>query len=87
MQKVVPQAEERRGHLSSWFEYSTWTGQVTLFMSKSFVNKLNPNDLSLDFPGGPVIKNLLYNAEDAGSIPGPGAKIPHAAGQLSPCHN
>ena len=56
-------------------------------MGKSFVNKLNPNDLSLDFPGGPVIKNLLYNAEDAGSIPGPGAKIPHAAGQLSPCHN
>nr|XP_019843367.1 PREDICTED: group 10 secretory phospholipase A2 isoform X3 [Bos indicus] len=25
-----------------------------------------------DFPGGPVVKNLLANAEDAGSIPGPG---------------
>ena len=37
-----------------------------------------------DFPGGPVVKNLLSNAGDAGSIPGWGTKIPHAAGQLSP---
>ena len=37
-----------------------------------------------DFPGGPVTKNLPYNAGDAGSIPGQGTKIPHAAGQLSP---
>ena len=38
-----------------------------------------------DFPGGPVVKNLPCNAGDAGSIPGQGTKIPHAAGQLSPC--
>ena len=25
-----------------------------------------------DFPGGPVVKNLSANAEDTGSIPGPG---------------
>ena len=37
-----------------------------------------------DFPGGPVVKNPPSNAGDAGSIPGWGAKIPHAAGQLSP---
>ena len=37
-----------------------------------------------DFPGGPVVKNLPYNAGDAGSIPGQGTKISHAAGQLSP---
>ena len=37
-----------------------------------------------DFPGGPVVKNLPSNAGDAGSIPGQGTKIPHAAGQLSP---
>ena len=37
-----------------------------------------------DFPGGPVIKNPLSNARDAGSIPGWGTKIPHAVGQLSP---
>ena len=30
------------------------------------------------FPGGPVVKNLLCNAGDAGAIPGWGAKIPHA---------
>ena len=38
-----------------------------------------------DFPGGPVVKNLLSNAGDAGLIPGGGTKIPHAAGQLSLC--
>ena len=36
-----------------------------------------------DLPGGPVVENLPYNAGDAGSIPGQGAKIPHATGQLS----
>ena len=28
--------------------------------------------LSQDFPVGPVVKNLPANAEDIGSIPGPG---------------
>ena len=37
-----------------------------------------------DFPGGPVVKNLPSNAEDEGSIPGRGIKIPYATGQLSP---
>ena len=32
-----------------------------------------------DFPGGPVVKTSPSNAGDAGSIPGPGAKIPHAS--------
>ena len=36
-----------------------------------------------DFPGGPVVKNPLCNAEDKGSIPGQETKIPHAAEQLS----
>ena len=36
-----------------------------------------------DFPGGPVVRNLPPNAEDAGSIPGRGTKIPRASGQLS----
>ena len=36
-----------------------------------------------DFPGGTVNKNLPVNAEDTGSIPGPG-KMPHAVGQLRP---
>ena len=32
-----------------------------------------------------MVKNLPYNAGDAGSIPGQGTKIPHAAGQLNLC--
>ena len=42
-----------------------------------------------NFPGGPVVKNLLANAGlvllvDMGSIPGLENKIPHATWQLSP---
>ena len=33
-----------------------------------------------DFPGGPVVKTLPSNAGCVGSIPDPGAKIPHALG-------
>ena len=40
--------------------------------------------ISQDIPGGPVIENLTSNAEEAGSIPDRGTKIPHAVGQLSP---
>ena len=36
-------------------------------------------------PGGPVVKNLPYNAGDVGSIPGQGSKILHATEQLSLC--
>ena len=36
---------------------------------------------SRDFPGGPVVKTLPSNAEDAGLIPGWGAMIPHASGR------
>ena len=32
-----------------------------------------------DFPGGPVVKTLSFNAGGEGSIPGQGAKIPHAS--------
>ena len=39
-----------------------------------------------DLSGGPVVKNPPSNAGDLGSIPGRGTKIPHAAGQLSPCN-
>ena len=50
-----------------------------------------------EFPSGPVVKNLPFNAGGMGSIPGWGMKIQHAARQLSPsaatldpalgCHN
>ena len=32
-----------------------------------------------------MIKNLPFNAEDAGLIPSLETKIPHTVGQLSPC--
>ena len=43
------------------------------------------NPTAQDFPDGPVVKNLPYNAKNMGSIPGQGAKIPHATEQLSLC--
>ena len=57
--------------------------------------RLNKNTWLGDFPGGPVVKNLPWNAGDIGSIPGQGTKIPHATKQLSlhtttrepVCHN
>ena len=36
------------------------------------------NGQSGDFPGGPVVKTSLSNEGGVGSIPGRGAKIPHA---------
>ena len=50
-----------------------------------YLNLQYKSYLGGDSHGGPVVKNLPYNAEDAGSIPGQGTKILHAAGQLSPC--
>ena len=41
-------------------------------------------NLFWDFPGGPVVEDLLSIAGDMGSIPGQGTKIPHAEGRLSP---
>ena len=38
-----------------------------------------------EFPGDPVVKNPPSNVGDMGSIPGPGTKITHTSGQLSPC--
>ena len=32
-----------------------------------------------------MVKSLPSNAEDWGSVPAQGTKIPHALGQLSPC--
>ena len=36
-----------------------------------------------DFPGGPVVKNPLCNAEDSGSILGEGTKFSHSIEKLS----
>ena len=39
-----------------------------------------------DVPGGPVVKNLPFDAGDVGSIPGQGAKIPSDAPIRKPKH-
>ena len=43
------------------------------------------NHRGRDYFDGPVGMNLPSNAEDVGSIPGQGTKIPHTVGQLSLC--
>ena len=40
--------------------------------------------MSRDLPGGPVVKNPPWNADNMGLIPGPGNKISHAMDQLEP---
>ena len=34
-----------------------------------------------DFPGGPLVKNLLSNSRDTGLIPSWGTETPHAMGE------
>ena len=43
---------------------------ILLSHVSSFIQKLACFKRSLDFPGGPVVKNPLANAGDTGSIPG-----------------
>ena len=49
--------------------------------SRVSVSRIDPSG---DFLGGPVAKNLPYNARDVGLISGRGAGIPRAVRQLSP---
>ena len=59
-------------------------GQVSLCLFPHLKSS-GYNHIFRDFPGSPVVKNLPYNAVDAGSIPAQGTKIPRASGQLSLC--
>ena len=61
-------------------------GKEAIPRTKTIMHRpLKKKILPWDSPGGPVVKNPPSNAGDAGSIPGRGTKIPHAAGQLSTC--
>ena len=82
-----------RGHRFTWAlkeekDFSRWRGERCFSPPRlrSLRAKLISylSTCSWDFPGGPVVKNLSCNAGHAGSIPGWGTNIPHAAGQLSP---
>ena len=57
---------------------------VCVEKKKKYMTDPEPKPASRDFPGGPVVKNPPSNAGDTGLIPGPGTKIPHVVGQLSP---
>ena len=54
-------------------------------MAKQIMSLLKIN-VGRDFPGGPVVKTLPSNAGGVGSIPGQGAKLPHASGTKKPKH-
>ena len=75
MEKLVPV----QSHATNWYRSQIQT-QTLYFQSPT---RKQYTKLRRDFPGGPVVKTPPSNAGDAGSIPGPGAKISHAAGQLS----
>ena len=75
-----PQQEDFFCAATSPANGKSWATLTLTFLQWTFVQ----NDVSRDFPGGPVVKNPPYNAGDTGSIPGQGTKIPHAAGQLRP---
>ena len=49
-------------------------------MTQRLNNNKHKNNIPGDFPGGPVVKNLLSNAGDMGLIPGWGTNIPQARG-------
>ena len=68
-----------------------WTRDVSPFpqcwlpLSPRTVSRISHlRSKSWVLPGGPVVTNPPCNAGDAGSVPGRGAKIPHASEQLSP---
>ena len=53
------------------------------------MNSVSLQDTKLahrDFLGGPEVKTSLSNAGAVGSIPGQGAKIPHASWPNKPKH-
>ena len=52
--------------------------------SRKLENRFKTIEKHWDFPGDPMVKNLLGKSGDTGSILGWGSKIPPAAEQLSP---
>ena len=70
------------GWLMVWRDKWQWHGCISYI---SLCNKLPQNSVPSnkhlwDFPGSPVVETSPSNAGGAGSIPGRGAKIPHASG-------
>ena len=62
-----------------------FSGRALLIMASSSTGENYGKKVNMDFPGGPVVRNLPANVGEVGSIHGLGTKIPHAVGQLSLC--
>ena len=65
---------------SNFWPTGLWANKTLLLENKTKKNEWKDRD----YPGGPLAKNLPWNAGRMGSIAGWGTKIPHASGQLSP---
>ena len=66
-------SEYHNCRISSLFNLASQNITLTETLILLTQNVLKPNiKYSLNFPGGPVTKNMSASAEDTGSIPGPG---------------
>ena len=59
---------------------------AVIYLQNKFLYNMSIDNISKDFPSGPVVKNLLSNAGDTGSIPGGEIKI-HMLWGNTPCHS
>ena len=90
---VLPSGQDRKSNSGQWKQGSrdnlpaalSLTSNVPCQLCSHWGPQVIKNSHGGDFPGGPMAKSPSCNAGDAGSIPGLGTRIPHAAGQLSPC--
>ena len=78
----IPWTEEPCGLQSMGLQIVRHDLVTTQYNKWSMRKVLQKNDR--DIPGGSVVKNLPSNAEDPGSIPCPGTKMPCAMGKLTP---
>ena len=65
-------------------EYTFSKCTLNIIRNNTYQTNKKVSKYSMDFPGGPVVKNLPSNAGDVGLITARRTKIPHATGQLSP---
>ena len=63
------------------------TGNSTQYSVMAYMGKESKKRVDRDFSGGPVVQTPCFHRRGAGSIPGQGTKIPHAAwhGELGSC--
>ena len=66
-----------------WKHLGILSNYWCLDYTPSRATKITKSNNIREFPGGPVVKNLLSSAGDAGSFPGKGAEFPYAMRRLS----